>query len=627
MAPKAAQFTLGTAILWLAGNDKKLRSYLKSTEKEIKASWKGLKASAKELNDGIMAAHDTLVKGMEIAAGVATGIAVAAAGAGVALFKLGMDAAAVDRRFNVTMGSMAEAGDKWAKDFSRSMMVGEDDLKETMLTFDLLLKNMGDSEQDALTKSEGLAKRSYDLAAFLGIPVADAQDKLQKAMAGQYRGLKELGVVINANALDERALAMGYGQSYSNLNQLNQAMVRYGEVMKQTTFADNGLKNNLDTNSRVVLSIRDGLKEIGETIGMTMQESGNSLLVWLRDKLWDIKKFIDDNSLRLETFFKWLSTAGGIVAEAMGTLAGAFGLDIGTAGFVNGMDSVTGALIDFCWWWWTTGRDTFEQWAADLKRHFDEVMQKISPMVNAIWEWGIAHRDLLLTLGEGLIVYPLVGKALGPLKDAFVLTAAGLSGLVSLVSLGHGLLKLFQVAAVAVGVASLELAAVIGVLTIGFAALGQQILTGNNFINRYMDSLPGWKWAVDDLSKSLYALGNAIMHPVETMRMMYAEFLRLVNFVSGAGSSLWGKIVNFGFSNPFGNPLGGGWGEPGGFNPYTPSSGAPDQSQTNNYNSVHAPININGASDPAAVGAAVQRVLVKLERERRGVGAGYAATF
>jgi hypothetical protein len=485
-----------------------------------------------------------------------------------------------------------------------------------------------------LDKSEILAKRAYDLAAYMGLPTVEAQDILQKGLAGQYRGLKQLGIVIEGAVLHQQALAMGYQQSYGQLNQLDQTLVRYNEIMRQTSFSDGAFKTSMGTNTQTVKAIAAGLKEIGESIGQDMTAAGGSFLTRVSDGIWELKAHIDEFAPDIKTFFGWLSRMGDIAWEAANSLLAAFGIDLGLGTFTNAMYGATYEMRDFVTWWDTGGREKFEDWAARMKTNFDAVVAKVRPIAAAIWDWVTSHEKLLLSLGAGLVLYPLVGAALHPLADGFQIANSSTALLANGITLVNGVLKLFS------GLLGISTAAAFGLAT-AIAAIGLSLASfyemwtnkdwSHNFVSDLVDSFPTAKNYLDELFSAW----------LPSIKSFDADVIAELNATVDSVERLWGRVKNL-----FGT---GGWfsggssmfpmGEPNVSQswldwllPSNDDTGlspglAQSSSSTVNNGPIHAPIYINGAQSPEATGAAVQKALVELERSRRGASAGFGATF
>lgn len=70
------------------------------------------------------------------------------------------------------------------------------------------------SNESALAMSETLTGLTGDVASFYNLSSDEAYTKLKSVFTGETESLKDLGVVMTQNALDQYALANGYEKQH-----------------------------------------------------------------------------------------------------------------------------------------------------------------------------------------------------------------------------------------------------------------------------------------------------------------------------------------------------------------------------------------------------------------------------
>lgn len=96
------------------------------------------------------------------------------------------------------------------------------------------LQNIGFSQKVAAAASEELTKRTADVAAAIGQTPAQISKAFLLAIEGNARGLKQLGIAISSADVANRAAALGFAGTASELNDAQKAAVFYSLVLEKT---------------------------------------------------------------------------------------------------------------------------------------------------------------------------------------------------------------------------------------------------------------------------------------------------------------------------------------------------------------------------------------------------------
>ena len=184
--------------------------------------------------------------------------------------ELGSDLAEVQNVVDVTFGSMSERVDRFAKDAIASYGLSETVTKKYMGTFGAMNKAFGFSTEKSYEMAEAVTKLTGDVASFYNLSSDAAYTKLKSIWTGETESLKDLGVVMTQTALDQYALANGYGKTTRQMSESEKVMLRYAFVQDKLSAASGDFMRTSDgwANQVRVLSLRfDSLKaSIGEAL-------------------------------------------------------------------------------------------------------------------------------------------------------------------------------------------------------------------------------------------------------------------------------------------------------------------------------------------------------------------------
>ncbi len=156
---------------------------------------------------------------------------------GKSAIDLGSDLNEVQNVVDVTFTSMSSKVNEFAKNAATSFGLSETMAKKYTGTFGAMAKAFGFSEKAAYDMSTTLTGLSGDVASFYNISQDEAYTKLKSVFTGETETLKDLGVVMTQAALDQYALANGYGKTTAKMSEAEKVALRYAFVQKQLTLA------------------------------------------------------------------------------------------------------------------------------------------------------------------------------------------------------------------------------------------------------------------------------------------------------------------------------------------------------------------------------------------------------
>lgn len=181
--------------------------------------------------------------------------------------ELGSDLAEVQNVVDVTFGSLNTEVNKFAENAITQFGLGQTVTKKYVGTFGAMAKAFNFSNKEALAMSETLTGLTGDVASFYNLSSDEAYTKLKSVFTGETETLKDLGVVMTQNALDQYALANGYGKTTSKMSEQEKVALRYKFVLEKLNIANGDFARTSDSwaNQTRVLSLR--FNELKATLG------------------------------------------------------------------------------------------------------------------------------------------------------------------------------------------------------------------------------------------------------------------------------------------------------------------------------------------------------------------------
>ena len=152
---------------------------------------------------------------------------------------LGSNLTEVQNVVDITFGNMSNKVNEFAKNAWKTVGLSETMAKQYMGNFGAMSKSMGFTVGEAEKMAETLTNLSGDVASFYNIEQSEAYTKLKSVFTGETETLKELGVVMTQENLNQYALANGYGKTTEKMNQQEKVALRLAYVT-QTLSAANG---------------------------------------------------------------------------------------------------------------------------------------------------------------------------------------------------------------------------------------------------------------------------------------------------------------------------------------------------------------------------------------------------
>lgn len=180
---------------------------------------------------------------------------------------LGSDLTEVQNVVDVTFGNLNSEVDKFAQNAIEQFGLGQTVTKKYVGTFGAMAKAFNFSNQEALDMSKTLTGLTGDVASFYNLNPDEAYTKMKSVFTGETETLKDLGVVMTQNALDQYAMANGYGKTTAKMSEQEKVALRYKFVLDKLSLANGDFARTSDSwaNQTRVVSLR--FNELKATLG------------------------------------------------------------------------------------------------------------------------------------------------------------------------------------------------------------------------------------------------------------------------------------------------------------------------------------------------------------------------
>lgn len=169
--------------------------------------------------------------------------------------------------FTVTMGDQAKQGVEWLEKFSNALYLDPTEVMQYMGSFNSLIKGLGTASDKAYLMSKNLTQLTYDLASFKNIKPEVAFQKLQSAISGEIEPLRNVGVALSENTLQELAYSLGLKANVRDLTEAQKAQLRYIQIMKSSTEWQTDMGRTLVTPANALRVLTQEFKMLSRAIG------------------------------------------------------------------------------------------------------------------------------------------------------------------------------------------------------------------------------------------------------------------------------------------------------------------------------------------------------------------------
>lgn len=245
------------------------------------------------------------------------------------------DAIDVSDKFTAIFKSLGDNGVAAAQEFSKAVGVSNVEGQKLLSTQGQILKSMGFSEQQAFDMSRKMGVLAADIAEFNSLQggAAEATDIMKAALAGQTRGLKQIGVVIDDDIVKKK------------IQQNAAAGLRFKTLQQATAYATLALIQEKTKDATGAFA--DSQDELGVKMQVMRAKLANIAVAFGRIVLPPLLKLIDKVS-GLVDWIDSLSTGSKTFILIMGGVAAAIGPALlGLSAMLNSIMTIRTAWVLF----------------------------------------------------------------------------------------------------------------------------------------------------------------------------------------------------------------------------------------------------------------------------------------
>lgn len=195
--------------------------------------------------------------------------------------------------FDVAMGSASQSAEAFAQNVSDAMGIDPGKWMEYQGTLNMMIEGFGVASDKAQIMSQNLTQLSYDYSSLMNVDVSTAFDKIQSAMSGQIKGLKEYGNNVSVAMVKQTGLKYGLKGNVSTWDQNTQAIMRYITIMNNASKVDvfNDMARTINTPSNAVRILAQQFKVLRRTIGNIASVFATAVIPYIQVALDLLNKF------------------------------------------------------------------------------------------------------------------------------------------------------------------------------------------------------------------------------------------------------------------------------------------------------------------------------------------------
>lgn len=169
--------------------------------------------------------------------------------------------------FLVSMGDQAEEATAWVERFSTALYLDPANVMQYMGSLNSLISGLGVGADKSYLMSKNLTQLAYDLASFKNMKFEEAFTKLQSGISGEIEPLRNVGVALSQNTLQELANSLGIQQRVAEMSEAEKAQLRYIQIIKSTTQWQGDMGRTLVSPANAVRVLQEQFALLGRAVG------------------------------------------------------------------------------------------------------------------------------------------------------------------------------------------------------------------------------------------------------------------------------------------------------------------------------------------------------------------------
>ena len=181
------------------------------------------------------------------------------------------EATRVQTKFNSVFdkqSSELKEAQRWVDNYANALYLDNIEVENAVSKFRVLTNTMGVNNDKSKEMSYNMTQLAYDLKAVSGNDVSQTMNQLTSALSGQTKALKEYGIAIDNNTLQQVLNAHGIDRKVNSLTAAEKAEVRYMQIMQ----ASSGMQGYY---AKTLMSPANAANIIKTQFGLLAREIGN----------------------------------------------------------------------------------------------------------------------------------------------------------------------------------------------------------------------------------------------------------------------------------------------------------------------------------------------------------------
>ena len=266
---KSSISTMNSDILRYVTSSNQLVTVNRKVKNGLNTYTVSLKNVNKELKDGVSlwGAFTKGISGAIVQMNIVLRTLISGANKLVNLVKSASEYEEALNLFTVSMGSQAEEATKWIERFSEALYMDPSNIMQYMGSLNSLISGLGVGAENSYLMSKNLTQLAYDLASFKNLSVEEAFTKLQSGISGEIEPLRNVGVALSQNTLQELANSLGIQRRVAEMSEAEKAQLRYIQILKSTSDWQGDMGRTLISPANSIRVLKEQFTLLGRAIG------------------------------------------------------------------------------------------------------------------------------------------------------------------------------------------------------------------------------------------------------------------------------------------------------------------------------------------------------------------------
>ncbi len=183
-----------------------------------------------------------------------------------------------------------DKAEQFSTSLSEKLSLDPDTMMNYQAVFAQMSSSMGVTEAAAYDLSESFVMLGADIASLFNTDVESAYQKLQSALSGQARSMREFGVDISMATMQEKAFELGINKSVTAMTQAEKVQLRYIMIMEGLTVAQGDMARTLESPANQLRILSAQFVQLTRSIGNIFIPVLTSVLPYINAVVLGVKR-------------------------------------------------------------------------------------------------------------------------------------------------------------------------------------------------------------------------------------------------------------------------------------------------------------------------------------------------